>query len=91
MISKLRGADGLFVFSMDESRGGAGVTHLLFANDSHIFCDASADQVLNILATLVCFQTVTGLKINLDKSMMFTVGDVPKPSYLAAIFGCKWI
>ncbi|CAL1355597.1 unnamed protein product [Linum trigynum] len=75
---------------MDEHRGVGEVTHLLFADDTLTFCDASADQVVNILVVLVCFQSITGLKINLDKSTMFTVGDIPEPDYFATILGCKW-
>ncbi|CAI0428699.1 unnamed protein product [Linum tenue] len=52
LITKLRNVNGLFGFAMDEDRGEGEVTHILFADDSLIFCDANADQVLNILSTL---------------------------------------
>ncbi|CAI0385094.1 unnamed protein product [Linum tenue] len=89
-ISKLRDDGKIKGFCMDESNGRGEVTHLLFADDTLIFCEASYEQVLNILGTLVCFQAVSGLQINLEKSTMFVVGDVPNPDFFASIFGCKW-
>ncbi|CAL1353613.1 unnamed protein product [Linum trigynum] len=90
MIAKLKEEGRVSGFYMDERNSRGEVNHLLFADDTLIFCDADYDQILNILATRACFQAVTGLKINLEKTIMFTVGNVPNPDYLAAIFGCKW-
>ncbi|CAL1404032.1 unnamed protein product [Linum trigynum] len=90
MLKVVREAGKFKGFYMNEDSKNGEVTHLLFADDTVIFCDANHDQVLNILATIVCFQSMTGLRINLDKSVMYIVGDVADPSFYAAIFGCKW-
>ncbi|CAL1385774.1 unnamed protein product [Linum trigynum] len=90
MLGKLREKGKFRGFFIDEEQNRGEVTHLLFADDTLIFCEAEPDQVLSLLGTLVCFQAVTGLKVNLDKSMMYTVGEVPEPSFFADIFGCKW-
>lgn len=39
------------------------VSHLQFADDILIFCEAREDQVRNIKATLICFEAVSGMKI----------------------------
>lgn len=43
-------------------------THLFFVDDSLIFCESDAGMLLNLWCILLCFQAVSGLKINLRKS-----------------------
>lgn len=43
------------------------VSHLQFANDKLLFCDANKDKVNNVKTTLLCFEAVSGLKINFLK------------------------
>ncbi|CAI0556305.1 unnamed protein product, partial [Linum tenue] len=90
MLERLRVAGLITGFCMDEGNRRGEVTHLLYANDTIIFCDADEDQVMNILATIICFQTVTGLRINVEKSKMHPIGSVDNPDRLAAMFGCGW-
>lgn len=50
------------------------VSHLQFADDTMIFCDADATQLGYLICILSCFEIVSGLKINLAKSALFQVG-----------------
>ena len=65
------------------------VSHILYADDTLIFCDAEARQLCNLRCVLLCFEVVSGLKVNLAKSEITPVGDVTLVSSLAAILGCK--
>ena len=57
---------------------GIRVSHLLFADDTILFCDASREQILSIRLALTCFQAFTSLKVNVGKSEIVPVGEVRK-------------
>jgi hypothetical protein len=64
------------------------VSHLLFADDTLVFCGANDSQIRHIGALLVCFETVLGLKVNLSKSTLVPVGSVGDMGQLAGLQGC---
>ncbi|CAN1732048.1 Putative ribonuclease H protein At1g65750 [Linum perenne] len=73
---------------MNPSNAGEHVNHIFYADDSLVFCEASASQVRFLAAILICFECISGLKINFHKSAMYSVGKVPDAAHLASIFGC---
>ena len=66
-------------------KGGAGVeiTHLLFADDTLVFCEPSIDQVCYLSWLLMWFEAMLGLKVNLDKSEIISAGRVENVEDLA--------
>ncbi|CAL5432957.1 unnamed protein product [Camellia sinensis] len=50
------------------------LTHLQFADDSLLFCDADLSEVLNLKRILRCFEVASGLKINYHKSVLCGIG-----------------
>ena len=64
---------------------GIQVSHLLFADDTILFCDASREQILSIRLVLTCFQAFTGLKVNVEKSEIVPIGKVRNIQHLANI------
>uniref|UniRef100_A0A7N2KUK5 Reverse transcriptase zinc-binding domain-containing protein n=1 Tax=Quercus lobata TaxID=97700 RepID=A0A7N2KUK5_QUELO len=69
--------------------GGVGVSRLLLADDTILFCDANKEQILHVRMLLLCFQAVTGLKVNALKSEMVLIEEVPNVFVLAEILGCR--
>ena len=69
--------------------GGECVSHILFADDTILFCDADVEQILPIRLLLLCFQAITGLKVNVQKSEIVPIGEVDDVHALAEILGCK--
>lgn len=57
-----------------KGRDGAtfNISHLLFADDSLVFCTDSEDQVLYISGILLCFEALSGLKVNFERSAIFS-------------------
>lgn len=53
------------------------ISHLLFADDTLIMCDADVDQIHNLDHILLCFEVISRLKVNLQKSELVAVGEVP--------------
>ena len=65
------------------------VSHLLFADDTLVFCEASEDQMVYLSWLLMWFEAISGLRINLDKSEILPVGRVENLEALALEVGCK--
>ena len=90
MVKRMEGAGLLSGFRADGRTGrGECVSHLLFANDIILFCDAEVEQVLHVRLLLLCFQVVTGLKVNVAKSEMDPIGEVNNVHAFVEILGCR--
>ena len=65
------------------------ISHLLFADDTIVFCDAAPEQVFHIRKVLSCFYAITGLHVNLAKSEMVPVGMVDSMQPLVDLLCCR--
>jgi hypothetical protein len=64
-------------------------SHLLFVDDTLIFCNADQVQIAHLRAVFSWFEAVSGLKVNLAKSEMVPVGVVPNLESLVELMGCN--
>lgn len=64
------------------------IFHLLFAGDTLILCGANLNHLCN-LRCLLCFEAVSGLRINLAKLELLPIGNVNNVEGLANIIGCR--
>jgi hypothetical protein len=72
----------------DRNANTLAVSHLLFADDTFIFCGVAPDNLRYLRCVLLCFEAVSGLKINLAKFELVPIGCVPNVNALANILGC---
>ena len=90
LIDKAIGVELLFGFSVGNLNSAPlEVSHLLFVDDTLIFCEADPDHLFYLQSILVWFEATSGLRINLGKSELVQVGEVPCIEELADILGCK--
>ncbi|XP_042958249.1 uncharacterized protein LOC122293876 [Carya illinoinensis] len=71
------------------SVGGVNISHLLFDDDMLLFCEPDGDHMQYLRAVLLCFEAVSGLKVNLSNFEMVLVGGVNNIQGLANILGWK--
>ncbi|KAK1618982.1 hypothetical protein QYE76_024499 [Lolium multiflorum] len=57
---------------------GGGVTHLQYADDTMIMFEGSDRDIQNTKFLLLCFEAMSGLKINFDKSEVVVLGYPPE-------------
>ncbi|CAN1257445.1 Transposon TX1 uncharacterized 149 kDa protein [Linum perenne] len=76
-------------FCLNEARGSGVVNHILYADDAIIFSEASGTQLRYVMAALIYFEAISGLKVNLHKSSLFPVGLVPEATIFSEFLGCR--
>ncbi|WMV11476.1 hypothetical protein MTR67_004861 [Solanum verrucosum] len=82
--NKIRG----FKVSQGDSLG-VSISHLQYADDTLVFCDAESEQLKHLRAIFIMFEAISGLHINWGKSFIYPVNEVPQISLLANILGGK--
>ena len=77
-------------FSVGNASGSLmAVSHLLFADDTLVFYDANSNHIAALRGILSRFEEMSQLKINLGKSELVPVGDVPDLHELVEILDCR--
>lgn len=70
--------------------GTADITHLQFADDTVVFLDGTLESARGIKRVLQCFQIISGLKINYNKSELYASSSAGESlRNCAEILGCK--
>ena len=52
-------------------------------------CNTVGDQIHNLGHILLCFEVISGLKVNLQKSELVVIGEVPHKEELGGILNCS--
>ena len=85
MLDKVVLEGRMLGFSVGKLEGRSmAVSHLLFVDDTLIFCETDLDQIM----ILIWFEAVSGLKINLGKSEIVPVGVVHNIDTFLVVLGC---
>jgi len=65
------------------------ISHLLYADDALILCDAEPSQIMHLRLILTVFEGISSLHVNWRKSQLFPVNEVPNCLILAGMLGCE--
>ena len=87
-----RAVDGGFISTCNVGgfgREGFKVSYLMFANDTLVFVKDDQNRLTFLSWLLMWFLTLSGLKINLEKSELILIERVEGMELLAAEFACK--
>ena len=87
-----RAVEGGFLSGCNIREGGRtalNISHLFFADDTIVFCEANKDHLSHLSWILFWFEVASGLKINLGKSEIIPVGEVDDIEELAVEIGCR--
>ena len=65
------------------------VSHLLFADDTLIFCDTNSHHLAALCGIFTIFEVVSAIKRNLLKSKSVPIGNMHNMKELVEILGCR--
>ncbi|WKA01526.1 hypothetical protein VitviT2T_019806 [Vitis vinifera] len=68
---------------------GVQISHLLFADDTLVFCQDSQDHLIYLSWLLMWSEAVSELRINLEKTELIPIGRVENINDIALKFGCR--
>jgi hypothetical protein len=77
------------VFWWGSRNNSASSFFFFFFFDTLISREANQEELCNLCGLFLCFEAVSGLKINLSKSKIIPSGEVDDVESLASIFGCR--
>ena len=87
-----RAVEGGFISGCSIWRGRRqtiNISHLLFADDTVVFCEAKKEHITHLSWILFWFEAASGLKINLAKSEILPIGEVEEVDEMAMELGCR--
>ena len=70
-------------------RSPMNISHLFFADDTIVLCEASKEHLTHLSWILFWFEAASGLRINLAKSEIISVGEVDEVEELVVELGCR--
>ncbi|KAM6570416.1 hypothetical protein CsatB_018401 [Cannabis sativa] len=59
------------------ANGAPTISHMLFADDSYIYCRATEEEAQNVLRLLNLFEAASGQRVNYAKSSIFFSANTP--------------
>ncbi|XP_055815772.1 uncharacterized protein LOC129885498 [Solanum dulcamara] len=88
MVKKAKHIGWINGFEMERrDNSSMEITHLQYADDTLIFCDANMDQLKYLRVILVLFECLSGMHIYWRKSSLYPIDDVNAMEFLASILG----
>ena len=87
-----RAVDGGFLSGCNirgGSRSSLNISHLFFADDTIVFCEASKEHLTHLSWILLWFEATSDLRINLAKSEIIPVGEVEEIEEMTVELGCR--
>ena len=87
-----RAVEGGFIFGCSIWRGRGqtvNISHLLFANDTVVFCEAKKEHITHLSWILFWLEAASVLRINVAKSEILPVGEVDEVDEMAEELGCR--
>ena len=71
------------------NREGMVVSHMLYADDTLLFCGADQEQLAHLSWLLMWLEIISGLRVNLNKSKIISIGSIAEVESLAFELGCE--
>ena len=77
-------------FKVGSSSGvGKDLLHLLFADNTLLFCKANSEQLRYLSWVFLWFEAIFGLKVNRDKSEAIPIGRVDSLENIVSVLRCR--